>query len=206
MALADKEGRPEDDGRGPQEFSEAHRAGLDTRRTDQDRTLAAVNQLEASLEEAAPRREDDWRVEVAAALATLVEVTGAEADNAEQPDSLLSDIARTQPWLRNRVRGLRLQYRHLRETLAALSQELESHPDAAVDYADLRQRLGWALTALRHQRARESDLIYEAYYEAFGADLSGEANEGHPIATSRPIDGPAGRPPPTAAPTSKKGD
>ena len=27
------------------------------------------------------------------------------------------------------------------------------------------------MTALRHQRARESDLIYEAYYEAFRADL-----------------------------------
>jgi hypothetical protein len=40
-----------------------------------------------------------------------------------------------------------------------------------VDFADLRERLAWLLTALRHQRARESDLIYEAYYEAFRADL-----------------------------------
>ena len=29
----------------------------------------------------------------------------------------------------------------------------------------------WVLTALRHVRARESDLIYEAYYDAFRADL-----------------------------------
>jgi hypothetical protein len=180
MDLTDKDSATAEAGRGPRKFSDAHRAGLDTRRADQDRTLAAVTELEASLEEAAPRRERDWRAEVAAALAVLVEATAAEADNADQPDSLLSDVARTQPWLRNRVRGLRVQYRHLRDALAGLSHELESYPDTGVDYADLRQRLGWALTALRHQRARESDLIYEAYYEAFGADLAGEAKGSEP--------------------------
>jgi len=29
----------------------------------------------------------------------------------------------------------------------------------------------WCVTGLRYQRARESDLIYEAYYEAFRIDL-----------------------------------
>jgi hypothetical protein len=33
---------------------------------------------------------------------------------------LLSDIARTQPWLRNRVRGLRIHYGQLRDAIAAL--------------------------------------------------------------------------------------
>jgi hypothetical protein len=45
--------------------------------------------------------------------------------------------------------------------------ELDTDPDVA----DLRQRLAWLLGSLRHQRARESDLIYEAYYEAFKRDL-----------------------------------
>jgi hypothetical protein len=84
-------------------------------------------------------------------------------------------VARTQPWLRNRVRSLRLQYRQLRQSLASLRDEVESHPESGLDYADLRQRLGWVLTGLRHQRARESDLIYEAYYDAFGADLGADA-------------------------------
>ena len=44
-----------------------------------------------------------------------------------------------------------------------------------VDFADIRQRLAWVLTALRHQRARESDLIYEAYYDAFHVDLPQDA-------------------------------
>ena len=42
----------------------------------------------------------------------------------------------------------------------------------------VRQRPGWVLAGLRHQRARESDLIYEAYYDAFHADLHAERDPG----------------------------
>jgi hypothetical protein len=35
--------------------------------------------------------------------------------------------------------------------------------------------LTWLLTALRHQRSRESDLIYEAYYDAFATDLEADS-------------------------------
>ncbi len=176
----DEKGRARvEGGGGPAEFSQAQRAGLDTRQVDQDRTLAAMHQLEASLAAAAPGREQDWRARVVAALAVLEEATAAEADNADRLDSLLSDVARTQPWMRNRVRRLRLQYRQLRDGLAGLAGELTGPEDAVVDYADVRQRLGWVLTGLRHQRARESDLIYEAYYEAFGADLAAEADPGY---------------------------
>src|SRR6185369_15692860 len=104
----------------------------------------------------------------------LDEATDDEHANASQPDSLLSDIKRTQPRLRTRVRGLRTQYAHLRETIASIRIEL-AKPDDATDYADIRQRLAWLLTALRHQRACESDLIYEAYYDAFNADLGTNA-------------------------------
>jgi hypothetical protein len=157
------------------EFSRAQRAGLDARQADQDRTLVAMHELEAALGEAAPGREQDWHQSVLSALAVLDEATTEEAANAERPDSLLSDIARTQPRLRNRARGVRLQYRHLREVLAALRQELGEQPGGASDFSDVRQRLGWLLTSLRHQRARESDLICEAYFEAFRADLAAEA-------------------------------
>jgi hypothetical protein len=44
----------------------------------------------------------------------------------------------------------------------------------------VRQRLGWVLTSLRHQRARESDLIYEAYYDAFRVDLRTPGKKGTP--------------------------
>jgi hypothetical protein len=159
----------------PETFSAAQRAGLDARQADQDRTLAAMHTLEAALAAAAPGRQRDWQEAVLAALAVLDEATTEEAANAERPDSLLSDIARTQPRLRNRARGVRLQYRQLQETLGGLRRELAGHSDAASDFSDVRQRLGWLLTSLRHQRARESDLIYEAYFEAFRADLVAEA-------------------------------
>jgi hypothetical protein len=150
---------------------------LDLRQTDQDRTLAAMQKLEAALGTAAPGREASWRDEVRGALVVLGEATTREADNASAPDSLLSDVARTQPRLRNRVRGLRVQYRQLQDGIASLLDELEEG-EATVDFADLRQRLAWVLTGLRHQRARESDLIYEAYFDAFRSDLPRDAEEG----------------------------
>ena len=109
-------------------------------------------------------------------LAVLGEAARDEADNAAQPDSLLSDIARTQPWLRNRVRGLRIHYRQLRDAIAGLQDELDHAADPTVDFTDIRQRLAWVLAGLRHQRARESDLIYEAYYDAVRSDIEEDAN------------------------------
>lgn len=161
-------------GEAPDEFSPSQREGLETRRADQERTLAAMHRLEKALESAAPMREEGWRAEVTAALAVLGEASTEEAENADRPDSLLSDVAHNQPRLRSRVRGIRTQYQQLRERIAELEGELQQMHDPLPDFADLRQRLAWVLTALRHVRARESDLLYEAYYDAFKADLGAE--------------------------------
>ena|SRR5687768_8837706 len=158
-----------------QGFSDVQRVELETRQADQDRTFAAIHALEAALASAAPGREQAWRDAVLAALEVLDAATAEEQANASRPDSLLSDIQRTQPLLRNRARGVRLQYRQLCEHITALRRELGEYAGDEVDYADLRQRLAWLLTALRHQRARESDLIYEAYYEAFQRDIEEDA-------------------------------
>jgi len=152
-------------------FSDEQRSGLEARKADRDRTLDAMHRLEAALSEAAPGREGPWREAVLDALAVLGEATAEEADNARRPDSLLSDLARTQPMLRNRARALRLQYEKLRDTIVSLRGEFQGPEGTPIDYADVRQRLGWVLTGLRHQRARESDLIYEAYYDAFKTEL-----------------------------------
>jgi hypothetical protein len=133
-----------------------------------------MHQLEAALGSAAPGRLTPWWQDVVGALRVLDEATAEEDANAQRPDSLLSDIRRTQPRLRTRVRGVRSQYAHLRRALAELRGELEGAGDADHDFADVRQRLAWLLTALRHQRARESDLVYEAYFDAFDADLARE--------------------------------
>jgi hypothetical protein len=159
----------------PHELTEEQRSRVKQRAADQDRTLVAMQQLEAALGAAAPRREQAWRNEVRATLSVLGDAAREESDNAARPDSLLSDIARTQPWLRNRVRGLRIHYRQLRDATAALQDELDAQTEPAVDFTDIRQRLAWVLSGLRHQRARESDLIYEAYYDAVRSDIAESA-------------------------------
>jgi hypothetical protein len=152
-------------------FTAAQRAGLQERASDQDRTLSAMHQLEAALSSAAPGREARWQESVLAGLVALDQATGSEFDNAQSPDSLLSDVKRTQPRLRTRVRGLRSQYEQMRQAIGVLRQELSEASDDTVDFAEIRERLSWMLTALRHQRARESDLIYDAYRDAFDVDL-----------------------------------
>jgi hypothetical protein len=158
--------------REPSPSTASRRAGQDIRNADQDRTLAAMHELEAALGSAAPGRESSWRAGVLAALVVLDEATNDEYTNSTNPDSLLSDIRRTQPRLRTRVRGLRAQYAQLRQTIISIRAELAKPDDDSIDFADVRQRLAWLLTALRHQRARESDLIYEAYYDAFDTELA----------------------------------
>jgi hypothetical protein len=155
----------------PDQFTAAQRAGLEARQADQDRTVAAMHVLEAALSRGAYGRVDWWHQEVLAALGALEDVTADEAKTANEPDSLLSDIAFRQPRLRNRVRGVRTQYAQIHEQIRALRHELERAADGESDVADTRQRLSLLLAALRHQRARESDLIYEAYYDAFNRDI-----------------------------------
>ncbi|MBO0776101.1 MAG: hypothetical protein J2P34_07280 [Actinobacteria bacterium] len=167
--------KPADPGPGLGEGRGAHQRRVAQQYTDQHRTLAAMQQLEAALGTAAPRREQAWLAEVRRALAVLAEAASDEASNAARPDSLLSDVARTQPWLRNRVRGLRIGYTQLREGITALGSELDGQVGDGVDFTDIRQRLSWVLAGLRHQQARESDLIYEAYYDAFRTDLARDA-------------------------------
>ncbi len=157
------------------QFTDSQREQIEQRRVDQDRTLVAIHALEQALGAAAPTREARWRETVLDALLVLGDATREETQNAERPDSLLSDVAFNQPRLRSRVRGLRTQYRQLQQSIDGLRDEFHEAGDATVDFADIRQRLAWLLTALRHQRARESDLIYEAYYEAFQTDLGREA-------------------------------
>lgn len=110
-------------------FSHEQRSGLEARQVDQDRTLEAMHRLEAALSAAAPGREQRWREDVVDALGTLEAATAEEAENAERPDSLLSDVARSQPRLRNRARALRLQYRQLRDAPGSLRQEIDGHPE-----------------------------------------------------------------------------
>lgn len=116
-------------------------------------------------------REEDWRREVRAELASLDEAMAEEAADAARPDSLISQLAYGQPRFRAGARGLRAHYQQLRHAISSLGEELGEPNGAPIEVGALRQRLAWVLAGLRQQRAREADLIYEVFYEAFQADL-----------------------------------
>ena len=115
-----------------------------------------------------------WHDHTLAALAALDEATADEQRNANQPDSLLSDIARVHSRLRARVHGIRAQYVQMRETLSTLRDELTQADTDELDIADLRRRADRLASTLRYQRARESDLIYEAYYDTYNTDIEAD--------------------------------
>lgn len=144
---------------------------ISARYEDQDRTLRALQQLEhaasAPLGDNATRRHHD----LLQALIALQEAMAEEQANADRPQSLLSDLAHTHPRLRSRTRGTRAQYQQLRNTVAELLDDVATTRALDIDRDDLRKRVARLASALRYQRARESDLIYEAYYDTFEADI-----------------------------------
>jgi len=153
-------------------LSAEQRVALAARQTDQDRTVEALHRLDAALVAPATGRESVWRRNVADALEVLARAVTVEAHDQGLPDSMLSDLARTQPRLRNRVRGLR-------RDVARLSRQIEDalrivSDDEEVGMAETRMQLGSLIAALQLTRGRESDLIYEAYYDAFNRDVEDE--------------------------------
>ena len=86
-------------------LTQAQRHRLDRHWGDQDRTLLAMQQPEAALAQPPRGGNAPGAHEVRRTLGVLAEAARDEASNADQPDSLLSDIFRTQPWLRSRVAG-----------------------------------------------------------------------------------------------------
>ena len=94
-------------------FTADQRDVLALRQSDQDRTSEAIDQLNTALIAAASGREAVWRRNVADALEILHQAVTTESRVSCEADGLLGDIARTQPRLRNRVRGLRHHYARL---------------------------------------------------------------------------------------------
>jgi hypothetical protein len=152
-------------------FSLQQRQALAARQADHDRTSEAIGQLNAALVAAATGREAVWRRNVADAIDVLLQALTAESVAHRQPDSLLSDIARTQPRLRNRVRGLRAEYARLGRQVA---DTLRTLTIGDVGVAETRMHVNGLIAALQLLRGRESDLIYEAYFDAFNRDLEEE--------------------------------
>ncbi|HEU5309526.1 MAG TPA: hypothetical protein VFW97_19550 [Acidimicrobiia bacterium] len=140
-----------------------------TNRTDRKRSLDALHQVEFSAATAGPGREIDWVSDVRGALGALEDALAVQAQNSAVSDSPLSDIEVEEPRLRNRVVQLRQRYADLRQRVGELRSQLDATAPESLDLADVRRRLEALAGELRYQRAREADLVYEAYSVDLGA-------------------------------------
>lgn len=138
-------------------------------RADREHSLLALHDLELRAGSPAPGREAQWLGEVLHALDALDETLARQHENSAEGDSILSDIQRDQPRLHNRVVQLRRDSRDVHEAVSRLHTQLEATPPDAIHFSDVRQQLDRVATELRYQRAREADLIYEAFNIDLGA-------------------------------------
>lgn len=138
-------------------------AAADASRADRRRVLAAMGRLEAALASGASGRQQHWLAQVLSQLEQLESEMRKQDAELNSPEGLLAEIVRTQPRLEHRARRLRRQYRELLRQVAELREQLADGGDQELpDVADVRRRVGWLLTYLRHFQAQESDLVYEA--------------------------------------------
>jgi hypothetical protein len=118
-------------------------------------------------------RPDRYR-DVVEAWEVLDDAITTERRDAGRLDGLLADVRRRQPRQRNRVRAVRIAYRSLGEMVASIRRTLDRHDvddDALLDVSALRSQLDDVRAALEGVRSRESDLLYESYYDAWRCDL-----------------------------------
>jgi hypothetical protein len=138
-------------------------AAAQTSRTDRNTSLDALHALEAALSEPAPSRHSQWIDTVRGALEQLQQALDAQAASDREATSLLSEVASDQPRLIPRIDRLRRQHKSLRESVQATLDELSAQADQDhLDTADVRDRVADLARRLRHHRAQEADLIYEA--------------------------------------------
>jgi uncharacterized protein YhaN len=137
---------------------------VDTSRADRGRSLDALHALELHAGRAAPGREREWLREIRDAVNTLERALGIQEQNSVPDEGVLSAIERDEPRLRRRVQELRQRYREIQDDLAALHRQLAIVDTTdMIDVADIRQMLERLANELRYQRARETDIVYEAY-------------------------------------------
>jgi hypothetical protein len=121
-------------------------SNVNTSRADRERSLDALHALELHAGSAAPGREHDWLTDVRNAITTLEHALIIQEGNSAPGEGLLSAIEQDAPRLQRRVTELRQRYRAVQD-----------------DVTDIRQKLERIASELRYQRARETDLVYEAY-------------------------------------------
>ena len=138
-------------------------------RADREHSLLALQELELRAGSPAPGRDAQWLAQVIHALDALETMLVTQYENSDDDDSILSAILRDQPRLHHRVVQLGRDYRDLHEAVSRLHTQLEASPPDKIHFAVVREQLDCLATDLRYQRAREADLVYEAFNVDLGA-------------------------------------
>jgi uncharacterized protein YdcH (DUF465 family) len=79
-------------------------------------------------------------------------------------DGLIEEIKTEKPFLVRRIKNLRAEFDGLFNQAKALQDQIKDATETQqIGFSDLRQRMDWLLSGLKHHQAKESDLVYEAF-------------------------------------------
>ncbi|QEF97455.1 hypothetical protein Mal15_14950 [Stieleria maiorica] len=142
---------------------------LEEGRSERVRILMATHRAEACLTAPAPGREWDWKDGVYQALSLLRASLGEARQRGESAGGLIAELKVPGGKYYHRVDRLQQEFDEMIRRCEATIEHLRSEgAGESIDHADIRQRVTWLLTSLKHHQAREADLVYEAH----GLDLS----------------------------------
>ena len=143
-----------------------HDAAVKASRDDRARMLKAMSALEASLAAGAVTRQQDWKARVMTTLGVLEEAMKAQTRELDSGTGVLAEILDTAPRFERQVRQLRDHYSDLVRQIHSLREQFTNAGNGGSetpDVAEIRQRLAWLITAIRHFQGRESDLLQDAF-------------------------------------------
>ena len=143
--------------------SQQRHLATDDNRTQHVRLSFAMHRLESCLGHAAPGRLEAWCDEVHSSFDLFITAMRESQECVINDKGLIEDIKTNSPHLLHRIDELANEFNGLLEQSVSLQKEISQIKDANhANFADLRQRFGWLLTAVKHQQAKEVDLVYEA--------------------------------------------
>lgn len=143
-------------------------SSLEEGRSERVRILMASHRAEACLTAPAPGRERQWLESVYQALSLLRTSLGEASELGESAGGLIAKLKSEGRMYFHRADQLQQEFDEMVRRCDATIEHLRSQGDTeAIDYSDIRQRITWLLTSLKHHQAREADLVFEAY----GLDL-----------------------------------
>ena len=145
-------------------ITDSQDAHFEEGRSERVRILMATHRVEASLTAPAPARESQWKDQVYQSLMLLRASLREASQRGESAGGLIADLKSVGERYYHRVGRLQQEFDEMIRRCDATIEHLDSQgQEETIDYADIRQRVTWLLTSLKHHQAREADLVFEAY-------------------------------------------